>query len=624
LLENAGTVVEYLIAELRNGHRTPSEVPPNFKDLGLGDGESLEQLLQELHVYNRAGRLSDEDLDALCLMLDRASSSTRDGDDLDPTVELEASCPPSAQQLREGRSATPVELRRGSVLRDRYVLGEPVGSGGLSVVFRARDLRRDAGDTSGIAIKVLRQAIRASGPANARLKREFGQTQALRHHPGTVRMFDLDCDGDTWFITMERLVGTSLDARLKELPARTIDMADAMRIASACADVLAFAHQQGVLHGDFKPGNVFLEDSGTVKVLDFGTSPASPQSVVDVVSGRASVPRAVTRAYASPEVLAGEAAEPRDDVFSLTCVVYELLSGRHPFGRLPANKARDLSLAATPLPHLSSAQNAALVSGLAWSRAERPATVQEFMRLLMSPAIEPEPQSAQARSPNDRRPWRFLGVLVATTVLVFALWQVLVVEDREVGTDGVEDTRTASGPTRTGDAPIGPTPAELVSPSAEERPAPSTTIAQVLRAEEPPLPAATIVESSPGPPRPRPSTPVATRERTQVSADRASIVVSEGTHAAVILLRRQANLAASVQVTWRVANGNARLQEDFDGPATGTIRFLRDQTTRALYVPLINDTLPEGEESFSLQLASRSAAIGPTGEITITIVDDDQ
>ncbi|HEX6572260.1 MAG TPA: serine/threonine-protein kinase, partial [Steroidobacteraceae bacterium] len=338
MLENPGAVVEYLIAELRDGHRTPNEALPGLKDLGSWDVVSLEQVRQELHAYHRAGRLSDQDLHALSLMLDPSSSSTPD-DDLDATIDLEVPTPPSAQLAREGHPATQVELRRGSVLRDRYVLGEPVGSGGMSIVFRARDLRRDAsdaGDTYGIAIKVLRQEMRASGAANARLKREFRQTQALRH-PGIVRMFDLDCDGDTWFITMERLVGTSLDARLKQLPAMPIDMADAMRIASACADVLAFAHQQGVLHGDFKPGNVFLEDGGTVKVLDFGAAPASLQSAA---ADRGPVPRAATRAYASPEVLAGEAAEPRDDVFSLACVLYELLSGRHPFGRLPANKAR--------------------------------------------------------------------------------------------------------------------------------------------------------------------------------------------------------------------------------------------------------------------------------------------
>jgi serine/threonine protein kinase len=620
LLGNPGAVVEYLIAQLRDGRRTPNEAPPALKGLGSWDAVSLEQALQELHAHHRAGRLSDQDLHALSLMLDRSSSSTPD-DDLDATVDLEVPTPPSAQLTRDGRPATQVELRRGSVLRDRFVLGEPVGSGGMSIVFRARDLRRDANDasdTSGIAIKVLRQEMRASGPANARLKREFRQTQALRH-PGTVRMFDLDCDGDTWFITMERLVGKSLDARLKQLPAVPIDMADGMRIASACAEVLAFAHQQGVVHGDFKPGNVFLEDGGTVKVLDFGTAPGSLQSAV---SDRGLVPRAATRAYASPEVLAGETAEPRDDVFGLACVVYELLSGRHPFGRLPANKARDLSLAATPLPQLSSAQNAALMSGLAWSRAERPPTVQEFMRLLTSFAVE-MPPPAESPPSSDRLPWRLIGVLVATTVLLFALWRIFTGDDRHVGTVAVDGAPAALSPAPPGAAPIVSPPANRASSSSEELPAPTATIAQVLRAEEPPASSSTIAPSLPAPPLARPPAPVAERERAQVSAERTSIVVSEGTHAAVILLRRQANLGAAVQVAWRLSNGSARLQEDFDGPATGTTRFLRGQTTRAVYVPLIDDTLAEGQESFSLQLSSRSAAIGPAGDVSITIIDDD-
>jgi serine/threonine protein kinase len=621
LLEKPGAVVEYLIAQLRDGQRTPDEAPPALKDLGSWDAASLEQALQELHAHHRAGRLSDQDLHALSLMLDRSSSSTPD-DDLDATVDLEVPTPLPAQLAGEGRPATRVELRRGSVLRDRYVLGEPVGSGGMSIVFRARDLRRDANDasdTSGIAIKVLRPEMRASGPANARLKREFRQTQALRH-PGTVRMFDLDCDGDAWFITMERLVGKSLDARLRQLPAVPIDMADGLTIASACAEVLAFAHQQGVVHGDFKPGNVFLEDGGTVRVLDFGTAPGSPQSAV---SDRGLVPRAATRAYASPEVLAGETAEPRDDVFSLACVVYELLSGRHPFGRLPANKARDLSVAATPLPQLSSAQNAALMSGLAWSRAERPPTVHEFMRLLTSFAVETMPPPTESPPSSDRLPWRLIGVLVATTVLLFALWRIFTGEDGHVGTVAVDGAPGALSPAPPDAAPVVSPAANLASPGAEELAALTATIAEVLRAEEPPAPPSAIAPSLPAARLARPPAPVAERERAQVSAERTSIVVSEGTHAAVILLRRQANLGASVQVAWRLSNGSARLQEDFDGPETGTTRFLRGQTTRAVYVPLIDDTLAEGQESFSLQLSSRSAAIGPAGDVTITIIDDD-
>jgi serine/threonine protein kinase len=625
LLENPGALVESLIAALRDGHRMPDEAPPGLKDLGSWDVESLEQLLQVLHAYNRAGRLSDQDLHALHLMLDRSSRSTT-GDDLDATVELEVPTPNSAQPAPAGRSANQVELRRGSVLRDRYVLEEPVGSGGMSIVFRARDMRRDASDASGpsrIAIKILRQQIRAAAPASARLKREFQQTQALRH-PGTVRMFDLDCDDDTWFITMELLVGRSLDSRLKQLPAMPIDRAEAIRITSTCADVLAFAHQQGLVHGDFKPGNVFLEDSGSVKVLDFGAAPVPPRTAIDVVSDRGSVPRAATRAYASPEVLAGEAADPRDDIFSLTCVVYELLSGRHPFGRLAANKARDLSLAATPLPQLSSAQNAALAAGLAWSRAERPPTVQEFMRLLMSPAVEPVSPLAESRSLVDRLPWPWLGVLVATAVLLVVLWQIFTGEDRGAGNLVVDGTSAVSSPTPTVAAPIAPTPANLASSSAAEPPGPSTAAAQAVPAEKSPVPSAPVAQSLPALPLARPRAPAAERERAQVGADSASLVVSESTPAVVILLRRQANLAASVQVAWRLSNGSAHLQQDFDGPTTGTTRFLSGQTTRAIYVPLIDDTVAEGEEFFSLRLSSRSAAIGPTGDVTITISDDDQ
>lgn len=617
MLENTAAVVESLIAALREGRRTPDQVPPGLTDRGLWDGDALEQVLQALHERNRTGRLSARDLDALCSMLDRWSRTTP-GEDLDATVEFAGPTPPVAEpSAPAGRPLQQVELRRGSVLRDRYVLEEIVGSGGMSHVFRARDMRRDAGDSSRIAIKVLRPDLRRSEPANARLKREFRQTQALRH-AGVVRMFDLDCDDGTWFITMELLVGTTLDARFKRLPATADDTTDAMKIASSCAEVLAFAHRQGVLHGDFKPGNVFLEDDGTVKVLDFGTAPASPQSAIDTAADPAVIPRAGTRAYASPEVLAGEPPEPRDDVFSLACVVYELLSGRHPFGRLPAPRARDLSLAATPLPPLSAVQNAALASGLAWQRAARPPSVQEFMRSLTRPAIEPVPLPVQQRSSPERVPRRWPVALVAAAVLLVALWALLPGEDREPA--GRRGDAANSRPPASEVAPAAPTPANLVGPDDAEAPSLSAAIPEAVPAQEPVSPPSTTAQREPDPPSPA---RVAARPRAQVRPDHASIVVSEGSPAAVVLLRRQGNLAASVQVAWQLSNGSARLQEDIGGPVTGTTRFLPGQTTRAVYVPLIDDSIAEGEETFSLRMTSRSAAVDATGDVTITIVDDD-
>lgn len=609
--ERPTAVAEHLIAALSDGQRTPQEALSGLHEIEAWDLHSLAELLQELHESSRAGRLSEQDFGTLSLILNGWRHSASD-DDPNATEELDA------QPLAKGQSApwnvatTPVELHPGSILRDRYVLGELAARGGMSIVFRARDLRRDAsgGDSPEIALKVLRDDLRTSESAIARLKREFRQTQALRH-AGVVRMLDLDCDRDVWFITMELLEGMSLEDRLRQAPAQPLEVAEALRIASVCAEVLAHAHQHGMPHGDFKPGNVFVENSGAIKVLDFGAAPELRPSPVAAASDSGPISRVATRAYASPEVLAGLEVEPRDDVFSFACVVYELLSGRHPFGRRDANEARDAWLVAEPLPQLSPGQNAALVRGLAWTRAERTPTVQGLMRPLLNHggivSVEPAPLSAGLPSRANRVPRQWL-VAPGIAALLIVIWHMRAGDDRETADHAVRSTPAVPGRPFVVTAPVVRERAPLAS-DGEQKP--------VGRSE-------TSAPSAPRQSRAAAPTHVAARSGATVWADSASIVVSEGTYAAVIMLRRQGDLASPVRINWRVSDGSARAREDFDGPATGTTTFLPGQTTRAVYVPLINDAVREGEESFSLRLSSNSAAIRPTGNVTITIVDDDR
>ncbi len=232
-------------------------------------------------------------------------------------------------------------MTTGAALRDRYVLGPPLGYGGTSVVYRARDLRRAevADECADVAIKILRPEFRDRPRCIARLRREFHQTQSLAH-PNVVRFYDLDCDRGNWFIAMELLVGESLGRRMRHASPAGLPIGEALRIAVACCDALACAHDHGVTHGDIKPDNVFITASGDVRILDFGVAPESlqpqtpeGQAVPDPLRG------AVTRAYASPEVLSGQSPESRDDVFSLACLTYEMLAGKHPYGRRGADEA---------------------------------------------------------------------------------------------------------------------------------------------------------------------------------------------------------------------------------------------------------------------------------------------
>jgi serine/threonine protein kinase len=545
--------------------------------------------------------------------------------DPDPTVEVDAQTTPlfgePAAVIRA--SATQVELQRGSILRDRYVLEERLASGGMSVVFRARDLRRAerSRESPAIAIKLLRDDLRSMDSANARLRREFRQTQALQH-PGVVRMFDFDCDLGAWFITMELLEGMTLANWIKRATVRPVEPAECIRIATACADVLASAHAQGTVHADFKPGNVFLLRSGAVKVLDFGAAHETTQDA-DAASGRGAIPRVATRAYASPEVLDGQAAEPRDDVFSLACVVYEMIAGRHPFGRVPANEARQTAtIFAAPLPQLSAAQNAALAGGLAWTREQRPPSVQALMQSLIHDTRRTATGAAAPARPapsSSRAPVRARAILAAALVAaagLAALWALRPAQDG--GADRLADPQPGEVASNTTDADVplpGPAAATLPSSQIEQPP--------VARPVEPAAETGQSVLAA-EPPRALSPTPMPVRQARRVSAESASIVVSEGAPAAVVLLRRAGDLAGATRVEWRLSNGSGHALTDFGGPVTGTVRFLSRQATRALYVPLINDSEREDDETFSLQLSSRSAVIGPTGNVTVTIVDDDR
>jgi serine/threonine protein kinase len=546
--------------------------------------------------------------------------------DPDPTVEVDAQTTPLFGEPAAviGASATPVELQRGSILRDRYVLEERLASGGMSVVFRARDLHRaeQPRESPAIAIKLLREDLRSMDSANARLRREFRQTQALQH-PGVVRMFDFDCDLGAWFITMELLEGMTLANWIKRATVRPVEPAECIRIATACAGVLAWAHAQGTVHADFKPGNVFILRSGAIKVLDFGAAhETTPDADADAASSHGAIPRVVTRAYASPEVLDGQAAEPRDDVFSLACVAYEMIAGRHPFGRVPANEARQAAtIFAAPLPQLSAAQNAALASGLAWTREQRPASVQALMQSLTHDTRSTATSAAapaRTSPPSSRAPGRARAVLAASLVAaagLAALWALRPAQ--EDGADRLSDAQTGevASDTIDADAPL-PGPAASTQPSGEIDPPP------VARPEEA---AAETERTLPDtePPRAVSPRPMPVRQPLRVSADSASIVVSEGAPAAVVLLRRTGDLAGATRINWQLLNGSGHALTDFGGPITGTVRFLSRQATRALYVPLINDSEREDDETFSLQLSSRAAVIGPTGNVTVTIVDDD-
>ena len=254
----------------------------------------------------------------------------------------------------------------------------------MGIVYKGRDLLKvEARDRNPyVAIKVLREDFKKRDDAFIMLQREASRQQRLAH-PNIVTVYDFDRTGDTIFISMELLEGTPLDIFLNsDGREHGVPYAEAIHLIEGMCAALMYAHEHGIVHADFKPSNCFVMQGGKVKVLDFGIAramrrPNQSDGDVTVYDGR--LLGAMTPAYASPE-MAEESADPdpRDDIYGLACVCYELLTGNHPFDRLSAIVARGRKLAPKPVPSLSARQNRALAHALAFDRAARTPSVREF------------------------------------------------------------------------------------------------------------------------------------------------------------------------------------------------------------------------------------------------------
>ena len=281
---------------------------------------------------------------------------------------------------------------KGDVLNNRFVLEECIGTGGMSTVYKALDRRKlEANDRFPyVAVKVLNVEFRAHPDSLIALQREAKKSQSLAH-PNIVRVYDFDRDGSTVYMTMEYLPGESLAQILRAPGFKGMPLDEAMRILEGIANALIFAHNNGIIHADFKPANVILSDKGEVKVIDFGIARAFKRPDDGDMEATRFDPGslgALTPTYASPEMLEQQEPDPRDDVYALACIAYEMLTGRHPFGRMQATEARDGGLRPERRKELTRRQSKALKSALAFDRDKRTHDVEQFLHdILPEPAV---------------------------------------------------------------------------------------------------------------------------------------------------------------------------------------------------------------------------------------------
>jgi predicted Ser/Thr protein kinase len=270
----------------------------------------------------------------------------------------------------------------GDTLNGRFVLEECIGFGGMGTVYKALDLRKlEASDRKPyIAIKVLNVQFQGHPKSLISLQREARKAQSLAH-PNIVSVYDFDRDGSMVYLTMEYLEGKPLSQLLRAPNYRGMPFPETMKIVGGMGKALAYAHERGFVHCDFKPANVILTDSGGVKVIDFGIARVfqKAEEDADVTVFDPGSLGALTPAYASPEMLESREPDPRDDIYALGCIAYELLTGRHPFNRLSATQARDAGMKPHRPPGLDHHQWRALRCALAFERNARTPSVNRFL-----------------------------------------------------------------------------------------------------------------------------------------------------------------------------------------------------------------------------------------------------
>ena len=226
-------------------------------------------------------------------------------------------------------------------LSGRYVVERELGRGGMATVYLAHEARLHRP----VALKVLRSEVGAE-LAPERFLHEI-EVAARLHHPHILPVFDSgESDGRLWF-TMPYVDGQSLRERLSRKP--PLPLASALRIAREAAQALEYAHQHGVIHRDVKPENILLTLDGSTLVADFGIARSTGTGSDRITSAGMVVG---TPSYMSPEQASAEAeVDGRTDIYSLGCVLYEMVAGRPPFtGATPhAVVARHLTEPPPPL-----------------------------------------------------------------------------------------------------------------------------------------------------------------------------------------------------------------------------------------------------------------------------------
>lgn len=420
----------HAIRDYQSGELSRDEFVAQLDSTLTTEGSGPTQLLEMLGVAHRKSPLPDDLYAEVRRRIEqlRVSNVAAGGEEtgIQTTVEIPSVRSASAANPTGSASAASAPgtpgydqiKSTGDTLNNRFVLEECLGVGGMGTVYKALDLRKlEASDRKPhVAIKVLNVQFRGNPNSLVALQREARKAQVLAHR-NIITVYDFDRDGPIVYLTMEYLTGKPLSQLLRTPGYHGMPVRAALPIVRGMCNALAYAHEHGFVHCDFKPANVFLTTNAEVKVIDFGIARVfqRPEEESDATVFDPGSLGALTPAYASPEMIEHREPDPRDDIYALGCITYELLTGHHPFDRLSATQARNADFKPQRPPDLDAKQWRALRAALSFDRNTRMPSVARFI------AEFDDEARAEKSGTLVKTGFAGLAVVCAAIVSVFAL-----------------------------------------------------------------------------------------------------------------------------------------------------------------------------------------------------------
>jgi serine/threonine protein kinase len=508
------------------------------------------------------------------------------------------------------------EPKAGTVLRRRYRIEAVIGQGGMGTVFQVLDeFRLDAPGTQRLAVKVLHPAVAKRAELLAELRREFQSLQMLSH-PNIIRVFDFDRDGPLVFFTMELLIGAPLTRILQARKFIPLERPQALAILRDVGAALSYAHTRGAVHGDLTLQNIFITGSGELRVMSFGVSHNARQRS-QVPDPEMTLPHSASN-YASCQVLDGERADARDDVFSLACIAYMLLSGAHPFQKSTAIEARGAKLRLRRPANLSGRQWRALRSALHWERDKRPADVQRWLsELEVGGAVKklaPLSELMQPPAAKESKPWLAFLIGAGVAALLFAAYWLVNHRDMLPSVASTVSIRAPAAPTPpvsapTVSAPTVSAPTVSAPPVSAPVSAPTSHVAPAA-APTPPRSVATPVAGPAAGPAP------AGASKIELAAD--TVDVPAGQASAQVVVHRKGSLRGETSFKWWTESGTAKPRTDFSAVVPQLAYFADGNANVSLSIPL--SIAPHAQAKSFYVVIDRSDGGAALGARTLTMV----